>query len=581
MADYTPNLNLMRSYATDLIDPVTNLDDNWDKLDIVWGNRYSEGTLASRPSATTKKPGDAYFATDVNGGTLYKVKAGSPQTWTQVTVGLNPPGIFQADFAGTNVAGTLPLTSPIAYPFFTSDTYGIFTAEDDEAIVTVEINGAVIGLAWVPIDFYYALTSVTGQLTPSVQGQALAAGVTKVKGGSLGASVMGPTAKTSRFKLTGLTPGQTYRWEISAAVTGVRTDEPTGTTGNKVAISKIPDADAFFRAVVRNDGASTASIFKVSGLSSTGGDLVKTWGSPITLPASAGATTGHVTITDDGTKAFVANQTDNSVTVITLPADGTTAPSGTNVAVTGQPYALALTPDMATLWIGQATGQKFIPMRVSTNALGTASATTGRTIIAMAINPAGTKLIASNFGSGLVDVFSIAGSNGWPTSPTATSDGSLTPTSHAGNSNADDIAFAPNGTAYLVSSGAGGVYPIDVTTRTAGTLISVAATNGARHGIAVFPDGLSFITLVGSNVAGEQIVHISLTQNPPVRYVRWGFPAPDTTVDPGGVAISGRGDILFTAKAAAKLHDWTGAQFHILSPAFNAQVARLVIERAH
>jgi hypothetical protein len=50
-------------------------------------SRYEEGTLANRPLATNRLPGDAYFATDDHGGTLYRVNAAG-NAWSKTSPGL-------------------------------------------------------------------------------------------------------------------------------------------------------------------------------------------------------------------------------------------------------------------------------------------------------------------------------------------------------------------------------------------------------------------------------------------------------------------------------------------------------------
>lgn len=74
------------------VDTTTTAPQSGDAL--VWNgtiwlphHRYEEGTLANRPAFNTRLPGDAYFAIDDNGGTLYRVNvAGSG--WVKTAPGI-------------------------------------------------------------------------------------------------------------------------------------------------------------------------------------------------------------------------------------------------------------------------------------------------------------------------------------------------------------------------------------------------------------------------------------------------------------------------------------------------------------
>lgn len=496
--------------------------------------------------------------------------------------------MLQASFAGTNVVGSRAFSSPLRYPFFTSESSGAstFIPESDSVTVDVDITGAVVGGAWVTLDFYYALATVTGQMTPATQAAALAAGVTQVRVGPLPASVMGASGRHAKFKLTGLTPGVAYRWELAVAIVGIAANEATGTTPTKVGCSSSSDADGFYRAVVRNDGSNNCTLFKVAGLGVVDVDPLKVW---TTLALPAVATSGSVAVTPDGSKAAVTNNANNSVSLVTLPANGTTTPTLATFTVPGatpNPLAVAITPDGATAWVSQSALNQVVPMRISDGSFGTAVALgSSHTIAALEIAPDGTKLVAA-CQDGYVAVFSISGSAGWPTSPTATLDGGTATGFNVVH--ADAIGITPDSaTAYIASGAQNGFFPFTIATRVAGSVVSVGV---AATSLEVLPDGLSLLVIANTATAGEQVHHFSLIPGLGMpEYVKWQVStAAGAATQPGGIALSGRGDILITAKTPALLYDWCGAELRLRPSGdsggggnFYGELARVLVTPAH
>ncbi len=232
----------------------------------------------------------------------------------------------------------------------------------------------------------------------------------------------------------------------------------------------------------------TGTVASAPTFTATGGDVTITPGldvSAFNLTIDGNPTTGYACTTPtpsatiafalsgDAPTAFVTDPGPNLIT----PIDTATQTSGTPFSFnTGEPSAIAITPNGQTAYVADAEGGAAItPVNTVTHAVGTPITVAGgqSSTGGLAITPDGSTLYVTDDGSNTL-------------TPIATG------TNTAGNpitvgSAPEAVAITPDGsTAYVANSGDNTVTPIDLANQTAGAPISVGSTPDA---IAVSPDG--------------------------------------------------------------------------------------------
>ena len=90
-----------------------------------------------------------------------------------------------------------------------------------------------------------------------------------------------------------------------------------------------------------------------------------------------------ISISPDGTKAYIADAKNNMIWPVTL--SGASGTLGTPIALSFAPQALALTADGATAWVAGATG--IVPITLATSTVGTVINVAGATFQGIAISP--------------------------------------------------------------------------------------------------------------------------------------------------------------------------------------------------
>jgi YVTN family beta-propeller protein len=215
-------------------------------------------------------------------------------------------------------------------------------------------------------------------------------------------------------------------------------------------------------------------------------------------PIAVGSNPWEIAITPDGTTAYVANGGDNTVT----PIDTATNAPETAISLGRSPFGVAITPD-----------GRFVYVTTTNEGSGTV------TPIDTASKTAGTPISISNPGH-------IAITPNGKTAYVTTSSGTVVPINLSTNtpgsaitvaSGLQEIAITPDGkTAYVASSNTNTVTPITLATNTVGTPINVGS---GPLGIAITPDGkTAFVTNsndnsvtpidIGTNAAGTAITGV-------------------------------------------------------------------------
>jgi YVTN family beta-propeller protein len=264
---------------------------------------------------------------------------------------------------------------------------------------------------------------------------------------------------------------------------------------------------AGFRAYVVNEGDNTVTPVDLA---------TNTTGTPIPVGDQPTA----IAITPDGKKAYVTNSNASSVT----PIDLTTNTPGAPIPVGSVPWNIAITPDGSTAWVANQGSYSVTPIATATNTPGPAIPIPGPVLAgadAVTIAPDGSTLFVAGYNT-VTPVNLATRELGAPMStayahPKA---GAITPDgerivtvddlptilarvnppdqySFVGSINppiftsylVNRVAISPTGTTgYIsVSSAAGGIYPFDPTTGSAGAPIPTPGNTG--FGVAFTPDG--------------------------------------------------------------------------------------------
>ncbi len=203
------------------------------------------------------------------------------------------------------------------------------------------------------------------------------------------------------------------------------------------------------------------------------------------------------------------------------PFNTATNAPGSPITASKFPFAVAITPDGKTAYVGNAADITVTPISTATNAPGT-PITIGARPVGIAITPDGRTAYVITGGGAVVPISTATNTVG-----TAIKlGGSL-----------QQIAITPDGeTAYVTSLSPAGVVPINLATNTAGTAIPVA---GPPVGIAITPDGRT--AYVNIDALGGTVVPVSTATNTA------GAPIPVGQNPTFGIAITPDGRTVYVA----------------------------------
>lgn len=188
--------------------------------------------------------------------------------------------------------------------------------------------------------------------------------------------------------------------------------------------------------------------------------------------------------------------------------------SGSPWSVTGEPTALAITPNDDYLYMGSASGGIYVYTISSTGAItlgnGGAAVATGVEPSVLRVDPTGEWLIGGDAFAGEAYVFQI-GSGG-----VLTSISSSVVTLNAADP-ATDVEITPGDATVFVSCGTGGIYTLsfDSSTGAMAQINSVLApkqTGGADYGMAITPSG-GFLLAAETGAGAVRVFTINATDS--------------------------------------------------------------------
>jgi YVTN family beta-propeller protein len=194
-----------------------------------------------------------------------------------------------------------------------------------------------------------------------------------------------------------------------------------------------------------------------------------------------------VAVTPDGTKAYVANEHSNSVSVINTTTNTRTDVSGLNL-----PVGVAVSPDGVKVYVVNFGNSSLAVINTTTN--NKATVPVGSSPYEVAVTPNGAQAYVTNYGTNNVSVIN-------------TSTNTVTTSVNVGSSPIG-VAVTPDGTkVYVTNYGTNNVSVINTATNT----VTATVTVGSRpYGVAVTPDGKNVYV---ANFGAGTISAINTTTN--------------------------------------------------------------------
>ena len=259
-----------------------------------------------------------------------------------------------------------------------------------------------------------------------------------------------------------------------------------------------------------------------------------------------------VAVSPDGATVYVANNGDNSVSVI----DTVTSTVTDTVTVGTSPWSVAVSPDGATVYVANDGDNSVSVIEAATNTLVDTISVGGRPH-SVAVSPDGTRVYVANFAGGTVSVIDAA-TNTVVDTIRLDSYPPLHPTSYPSS-----VAVSPDGTMVYVANDSGSsVSVIDTATNTVVDTVRFKASPGS---VAVSPDGATVYT---ANAVGNTVSVIDAATNTVVDTIRVGSVPHSVAVSPDGttVYVANNQDytvsVIDTATNTVVETTWAGAYPH-------------------
>ncbi|WP_326608936.1 Ig-like domain repeat protein [Streptomyces scopuliridis] len=253
-----------------------------------------------------------------------------------------------------------------------------------------------------------------------------------------------------------------FRWFNHPQVTPLA--DPTVPVGSfPTAVAITPNG---LTAYVTNEGDNTVSV-------------ISTATNTVTATIPVGSVPFWVAITPNGLTAYVTNSGDNTVSVISTATNTVT----TTIPVGSVPLGVAIPPNGLTAYVTNSGDNTVSVIDTATNTV-TATIPVGTAPFGVAITPNGLTAYVTNSGDNTVSVISTATNTVTATIPVGTAP--------------FGVAITPNGlTAYIANNGDNTVSVISTATNTVTATIPVGT---APLGVAIPPNGLTaYITNNGDN----------------------------------------------------------------------------------
>lgn len=476
---------------------------------------------------------------------------------------------------------------------------GKFVAMDTDVMITIAFPGMRVDgfpMSIGGVLFYWGDDAVipAGQMTRTSQLGSLGTGVTEVT--DIGGAQANTDNYTARVLLTGLTIGNTYRYEVAIGVLGgysILWSEPTdnhysiavsGGWAGKVTAQ--PDY-GFCVATRTAENVPHVCVF-MSRHAYNGVDDQYIQRVALT---SAESTLGRIALTPDGTTAVVTNYWSGILGGKQVAVIDTGVPSAPpeaghpvvppsiraqyNLAATDQPFGVAITADATTAMIAVAVGTNAGKVAKMTIAGG---ATTYSAVLGAASTCTPQDLCISNDG---VYCYVALVSEG-KVVKVRISDLAIIGTA-SGMTNVRSVAISSDGTKVYATGGNAGAAKIwHIDTTVAGGVMTVTATvsmsvNAVPQKIAMFNDDKACMIVSSDTVNASKIWHyIPAYQG---MYTQW--PAQGTAAgNPlSDVALSPYGDIWVPNQNYDAIEGWPGCKVGLKDPTvFGITGGQIMIE---
>jgi hypothetical protein len=499
------------------------------------------GSAAAGPASITN--GTATF-TGLADRAEYIAYASSPNRYKRFST---PPISAGATLDTRELTSNVSWNTPMVRPILS----GTFIPADASVLVDLAISHQIAEApgSHVSWSLFYAPQGTT-PLTPKHQGDALPAGVTQVL---LGSTAGFQASSAPRALLTGLTPGQTYAYEISLGLPGYASYLAlTAPTYAAVSTTYSPYPDQALCLAVKD----TSPALKLYRAQHTLGRVSETSLGSVALPA--GSTLGRVALTPDGTKAIVANTQGGSVSIVTTGLVSGAAPAlqGT-YALTGtspSPTDVVVTADGSAAWVAVAGAGNHRLIRVvladgtmpTSYDLGMTTTAAPQRIV---LSPDGAYAYVSTLGSANKAAVKVRLSDGVVTQgPTQAGAKALGISTDGNHLFVATTGLNPNKVLKVAT--------VDMSTVTS---VNMPNTTDNAESIGMFPDGRGFLvassTATGSQIKQFETADLSNYTNwPNVTNLGAAQPAAD-------VAVTLNGTIYVPSQAGNCVNVWFGGSF--------------------
>lgn len=436
---------------------------------------------------------------------------------------------------------------------------GSFVADAATVTLSVEVSASIedAKAANAEIEFWYGDAALVSP--PIIQNSQVTgprANTTRIIVGGIAAY---PATTKTEVKLTGLTAGHTYNWEISGGIVGYATLLPLPDTPQAIGVSDavtVPGATAGVLGdrILAITSATKLHVMKQNHYTSVQDTIMTGSG----MPLVSGRTGGQVAVSPNGSRIAVTNYNLNTVSVYDIASvvsNGPGTPSlVATVASTPSPYAVVWS-DNDTFWIADlfVIGhiQKFTGASGASPTAASALTLDGtivQSIFSLQITPDNSKLLVAGSGSNS-KVYTVATATNTITSVTV-------PSGTGGM-----IGPLDNLTA-LVHYGAGpSMAVLTFSSMTFGTGVTNAAWATANV-LMGFNDAKAALLILGvADTTRFNVRHIIMPASGATtaltEYVAWsavGTPVCACTDDHGNI---------YVCTSNGNLSQWFGGVFHI------------------